>query len=151
MAYKGELGDYYCMAAKSVGLPCPDYKRIYEGFKLAYTEMAKKYPCFRYAAKTPNIVWWKTCVRNSFVQAGYEYDEETFEEIFRRIYASFGSAAPYTVLAWQQTDRTNPSGAWKYVKASLFVCFVSHILDCFEAMHVISSAWGVHFCNFFTD
>ncbi|XP_054803554.1 uncharacterized protein LOC129306827 isoform X2 [Prosopis cineraria] len=31
-------------------------------------------------------------------QAGYEYDEETFEKIFRRIYASFGSAAPYSVF-----------------------------------------------------
>jgi len=33
-----------------------------------------------------------------FWQAGYEYDEETFEKIFRRIYASFGSSAPYTVF-----------------------------------------------------
>lgn len=31
-------------------------------------------------------------------QAGYEYDEETFEKIFRRIYASFGSSAPYNVF-----------------------------------------------------
>lgn len=68
IAYKGELGDYYCMAAKSVGLPCPDYKRMHEGFKLAYTEMAKKYPCFGHAAKLPTIVWWKTCVRNSFIK-----------------------------------------------------------------------------------
>ncbi|XP_010537006.1 PREDICTED: haloacid dehalogenase-like hydrolase domain-containing protein 3 [Tarenaya hassleriana] len=98
IAYKGELGDYYCMAAKAVGLPCPDYKRVHESFKFAYTEMAQKYPCFGFAAKMPNIVWWKTCVRNSFVKAGYDYDEETFEKIFRRIYASFGSAAPYTVF-----------------------------------------------------
>lgn len=68
LAYKGELGDYYCMAAKSVGLPCPDYKRVHEGFKLAYKEMAKNYPCFGFAAKMPNIVWWKTCVRDSFVR-----------------------------------------------------------------------------------
>jgi phosphoglycolate phosphatase-like HAD superfamily hydrolase len=33
-----------------------------------------------------------------FWQAGYDYDEETFEKIFRRIYASFGSSAPYTVF-----------------------------------------------------
>lgn len=98
IAYKGELGDYYCMAAKSVGLPCPDYKRVHEGFKLAYSDMAKKYPCFGHAAKMPNIVWWKTCVRDSFVRAGYDYDEETFEKIFRRIYSTFGSAAPYTVF-----------------------------------------------------
>lgn len=31
-------------------------------------------------------------------QAGYDYDEETFEKIFKRIYASFGSSAPYSVF-----------------------------------------------------
>ncbi|KZV54910.1 haloacid dehalogenase-like hydrolase domain-containing protein 3 [Dorcoceras hygrometricum] len=103
MAYKGELGDYYCMAAKSIGLPCPDYKRVHEGFKLAYTELARKHPCFGFAEKIPNIVWWKTCVRNSFVQAGYEYDEETFEKIFRRIYSTFGSSAPYAIFPDSQS------------------------------------------------
>ncbi|XP_071722935.1 uncharacterized protein [Rutidosis leptorrhynchoides] len=98
MAYKGELGDYYCMAAKSVGLPCPDYKRVHDGFKIAYTEMAKKHPCFGHADKMPNIVWWKTCVKNSFVKAGYDFDEETFEKVFRRIYSTFGSSAPYIVF-----------------------------------------------------
>ncbi|XP_062160543.1 uncharacterized protein LOC133867801 [Alnus glutinosa] len=98
IAYKGELGDYYCMAAKSVGLQCPDYKRMHEGFKLAYKEMARQYPCFGHAAKMPNIMWWRTCVRDSFVRAGYDYDEETFEKVFRRIYSSFGSSAPYTVF-----------------------------------------------------
>ncbi|KAG5539848.1 hypothetical protein RHGRI_020161 [Rhododendron griersonianum] len=73
LAYKGELGDYYCMAAKSVGLPCPDYKRVHEGFKLAYSNMAKKHP-------------W------------YDYDEDTFDKVFKRIYAMFGSSAPYTIF-----------------------------------------------------
>ena len=68
IAYKGELGDYYCMAAKAIGLPCPDYKRVHEGFKLAYTDMAQKYPCFGFSAKIPNVVWWKTVVRDSFVK-----------------------------------------------------------------------------------
>lgn len=68
IAYKGELGDYYCMAAKAVGLPCPDYKRVHEGFKLAYKDMAQRHPCFGYAEKIPNIVWWKTCVRDSFIR-----------------------------------------------------------------------------------
>ncbi|KAL7131356.1 hypothetical protein ABFS83_13G192000 [Erythranthe nasuta] len=98
IAYKGELGDYYCMAAKSVGLPCPDYKRVHEGFKLAYTEMVNKHPCFGFSEKIPNIVWWKTCVRDSFVRAGYDYDEETFENVFKRIYSTFGSAAPYSIF-----------------------------------------------------
>ncbi|WOL18848.1 haloacid dehalogenase-like hydrolase domain-containing protein 3 [Canna indica] len=98
IAYKGELGDYYCMAAKAVGLPCPDYKRMHEGFKAAYTDMAKRYPCFGHAAKLPNVDWWRSCVRDSFIRAGYEYDEETFEKVFRRIYSSFGSSAPYSVF-----------------------------------------------------
>ncbi|EPS68053.1 hypothetical protein M569_06719 [Genlisea aurea] len=98
IAYKGELGDYYCMAAKSIGLPCPDYERVHNGFKLAYKEMAAKHPCFGFAEKIPNIVWWKTCVRDSFTRAGYDYDEETFEKIFRRIYATFGSSAPYSAF-----------------------------------------------------
>ena len=68
IAYKGELGDYYCMAAKSVGLPCPDYKRMHEAFKTAYTDMAKRYPCFGYAAKMPNVDWWRSCVKDSFVK-----------------------------------------------------------------------------------
>ncbi|KAI3875621.1 hypothetical protein MKW92_013966 [Papaver armeniacum] len=71
---------------------------MHEGFKIAYTYMAKQYPCFGHAAKMPNIVWWKTCVRDSFVKAGYDYDEETFEKVFRRIYSTFGSAAPYTIF-----------------------------------------------------
>jgi hypothetical protein len=32
------------------------------------------------------------------LQAGYDYDEETFEKVFRRIYSSFGSSAPYTIF-----------------------------------------------------
>lgn len=32
------------------------------------------------------------------LQAGYDYDEETFEKVFRRIYATFGSSAPYTIF-----------------------------------------------------
>ncbi|KAL1833854.1 hypothetical protein ACET3Z_003505 [Daucus carota] len=99
IAYKGELGDYYCMAAKAAGLPCPDYKRVHEGFKIAYTHMAKEHPCFGFAEKIPNIVWWKNCVKDSFAKAGYDYDEETFEKVFRRIYSTFGSAAPYTMFS----------------------------------------------------
>ncbi|XP_074563149.1 uncharacterized protein LOC141819794 [Curcuma longa] len=98
IAYKGELGDYYCMAAKAVGLPCPDYKRMHEGFKAAYTDMAKEYPCFGHAAKMPNIDWWRSCVKDSFIRAGYEYDNETFEKVFKRIYSTFGSSAPYSVF-----------------------------------------------------
>jgi phosphoglycolate phosphatase-like HAD superfamily hydrolase len=30
-------------------------------------------------------------------QAGYDYDKESFDQVFRRIYSIFGSAAPYTL------------------------------------------------------
>jgi hypothetical protein len=56
------------MAAKAAGKPCPDYQRMHEGFKLAYTEMARQYPCFGFAAKMPNIDWWRMCVKDSFVK-----------------------------------------------------------------------------------
>ncbi|PAN04266.1 hypothetical protein PAHAL_1G053400 [Panicum hallii] len=98
IAYKGQLGDYYCMAAKSAGMPCPDYERVHQGFKLAYAEMSRRHPCFGHAAAMPNAEWWKVCVRDSFAMAGYDYDDDTFERIFRRIYATFGSCAPYTVF-----------------------------------------------------
>lgn len=68
MGYKGVLGDYYCMAAKAVGLPCPDYDRMHMGFKLAYKEMATKYPCFGKTANLSNVDWWRMCVKNSFLQ-----------------------------------------------------------------------------------
>lgn len=35
---------------------------------------------------------------NAMLQAGYEYDDETFEKVFKRIYSSFGSSAPYSVF-----------------------------------------------------
>ncbi|XP_042458257.1 haloacid dehalogenase-like hydrolase domain-containing protein 3 isoform X1 [Zingiber officinale] len=98
IAYKGELGDYYCMAAKAVGLPCPDYKRMHESFKAAYTDMAKRHPCFGHAAKMPNPDWWRLCVKDSFIRAGYEYDDKTFEKVFKRIYSTFGSSAPYSAF-----------------------------------------------------
>jgi hypothetical protein len=68
IAYKGLLGDYYCMAAKAAGLPCPDYDRMHAGFKVAYTDMATKYPCFGNAVRMPNVDWWRTVVRNSFLE-----------------------------------------------------------------------------------
>ena len=32
------------------------------------------------------------------LQAGYDYDEETFEKIFTHIYSAFGSSAPYAAF-----------------------------------------------------
>lgn len=67
MGYKGVLGDYYCMAAKRAGLPCPDYERMHQGFKVAYKEMDQKYPCFGFG-KLSNQEWWRACVRKAFCE-----------------------------------------------------------------------------------
>lgn len=44
--------------------------------------------------------WYAVRARGatSSAQAGYDYDDETFERIFRRIYSTFGSAAPYSAF-----------------------------------------------------
>jgi hypothetical protein len=68
IAYKGQLGDYYCRAAKSSGVPCPDYTRMHEGFKAAYAEMTRRHPCFGHATGMPNVQWWKACVKDSFLR-----------------------------------------------------------------------------------
>lgn len=83
-------------------MPCPDYGRVHEGFKLAYPDMGRMHPCFGHAAAMPAAAWWRMCVRDSFefVRAGYDYDDETFDRIFRRIYSTFGSAAPYAVFPY---------------------------------------------------
>ncbi|KAI3852865.1 hypothetical protein MKW92_049207 [Papaver armeniacum] len=61
------------------------------------------YPCFGHAAKMPNIIWWKT----RFVYlAGYDYDEETFEKVFRHKYLTFGS--PHFI----QSSHSQPFLRW---------------------------------------
>uniref|UniRef100_A0ACD5V864 Uncharacterized protein n=1 Tax=Avena sativa TaxID=4498 RepID=A0ACD5V864_AVESA len=98
IAYRGQLGDYYCTAARSAGMPCPGYARMHRGFTAAYAEMARQHPCFGHAARMPDADWWRICVRDSFSRAGHEYDDGTFEQIFGRIYSAFGTAAPYSVF-----------------------------------------------------
>ncbi|EMS65319.1 Haloacid dehalogenase-like hydrolase domain-containing protein 3 [Triticum urartu] len=98
IAYRGQLGDYYCTAARSAGLPCPGYARMHQAFKAAYADMTAKHPCFGHASRMPDHRWWRTCVRDSFLRAGHEYDDATFERIFGQIYAAFGSPAPYSVF-----------------------------------------------------
>lgn len=47
-------------------MPCPDYGRVHEGFKLAYPDMGRMHPCFGHAAAMPAAAWWRMCVRDSF-------------------------------------------------------------------------------------
>lgn len=99
IAYRGHLGDYYCTAAKSAGAPrIPAYARMHQCFKAAYAELSRTHPCFGHASGMPDSHWWRLCVRDSFLRAGCEYEDDAFEEIFGRIYSVFASSAPYTVF-----------------------------------------------------
>mmetsp|Transcript_43947 Transcript_43947/g.171689 ORF Transcript_43947/g.171689 Transcript_43947/m.171689 type:complete len:270 (-) Transcript_43947:207-1016(-) len=92
--FKGELGDIYCLAARRCGEECPDYTKVYNGFKRSYQEMCEKYPCFGHNTM-PTKEWWRRCVFMSFEYGGYHYPPTTFEQIFQRIYSAFGSTRAY--------------------------------------------------------
>ncbi|GBG64695.1 hypothetical protein CBR_g46238 [Chara braunii] len=92
--YSGHIGDFYCGAATAIGKPCPDYERMHQGFQRAYKDYSTRYPCFGYKTM-PTMEWWHAVVKNSFREAGYEYDQVSFSKIFKRIYAMFGSKAAY--------------------------------------------------------
>ena len=36
LKYKLHIGDIYCISAKKVGKPCPDYGRMLNGYNIAY-------------------------------------------------------------------------------------------------------------------
>uniref|UniRef100_A0A1S4C2V8 Ribulose bisphosphate carboxylase large chain n=1 Tax=Nicotiana tabacum TaxID=4097 RepID=A0A1S4C2V8_TOBAC len=119
-AFKGELGDYYCMAAKAAGKQCPDYKLRaavaaesstgtwttvwtdgltnldrYKGrcYRIEHV-VGEKDQYIAYVAY-PLDLFEEGSVTN---MQGYEYDEETFEKIFRCIYATFVPSAPYSIF-----------------------------------------------------
>lgn len=39
----------------------------------------------------------------NYLQAGYEYDDATFDKVFKRIYSTFGSSAPYSIFPDSQS------------------------------------------------
>lgn len=73
------------------------------------------------------------------LQAGYDYDEETFEKIFRRIYSTFGSKAPYTIFPDSQ-----PFLRWLHEKG-VIVGIVSN--SEYRYKDVILPAMGLHQVN----
>ncbi|KAG8072212.1 hypothetical protein GUJ93_ZPchr0006g43955 [Zizania palustris] len=74
LAKSPKLGDYYYMIAKSVKMPCPNYKCMHEGCKVAYTEMTVKH------APQRLVDWWNMCVKDSFIR-GSEWDFGVFSSI----------------------------------------------------------------------
>ena len=111
------------MAAKSAGMPCPDYNRLHEGFKVAYTEMARQYPCFGFYNDAKHW-WWRACVQYLFVKVKpfYKYGTwclffyvETWEglviQLLYNLFCSAGGlwcascAENYFYLGWDKAER----------------------------------------------
>mmetsp|Transcript_30684 Transcript_30684/g.49890 ORF Transcript_30684/g.49890 Transcript_30684/m.49890 type:complete len:261 (-) Transcript_30684:110-892(-) len=98
--FKMHIGQIYCISASKCGQPCPDWNRMLDGFKKAYDLTCDEYRCFGAFDGMTAKEWWRECVYRSFVEAGYDYKRESqsFEKIFNRIYALFGSREPYHVF-----------------------------------------------------
>lgn len=117
VSFRGTLEEHYVGAALKCGLD-RDYLRqldlktnISKAFSQAYNECCLQYPCFggsQLSAKD----WWKLCVSRSFEIAGVAMEEHEKEQVFQRIYSTFGSHAAYEsfadakpFLAWANRHR----------------------------------------------
>eukprot|EP00484_Ammonia_sp_Unknown_P022596 CAMPEP_0197025598 /NCGR_PEP_ID=MMETSP1384-20130603/5869_1 /TAXON_ID=29189 /ORGANISM="Ammonia sp." /LENGTH=257 /DNA_ID=CAMNT_0042454141 /DNA_START=33 /DNA_END=806 /DNA_ORIENTATION=+ len=98
--FKMHIGQIYCISASKCGQPCPDWNKMLDGFHKAYELTGERYKCFGAFDGMSAKDWWRECVYQSFVEAGYDYkkDSAIFEKIFNRIYALFGSREPYHVF-----------------------------------------------------
>ena len=143
------------MAAKSAGMPCPDYNRLHEGFKVAYTEMARQYPCFGFYNDAKHW-WWRACVQYLFVKVKpfYKYGTwclffyvETWEglviQLLYNLFCSAGGlwcascAENYFYLGWDKAER------WLY---GLF-CLISM----YELIWLISAAIIIYYICYTND
>ena len=96
--YKLHIGEIYCLSAKKAGQECPNYDKMLNGFHNAYKTTGNDYPCFGVYNDMSTREWWNECVKRSFKEAGYSYDDHVYTKIFNRIYALFGSREPYSVF-----------------------------------------------------
>mmetsp|Transcript_37077 Transcript_37077/g.51458 ORF Transcript_37077/g.51458 Transcript_37077/m.51458 type:complete len:283 (-) Transcript_37077:182-1030(-) len=104
--FKGHIGDIYCSSAMRAANIKPDYDKVHKGFKDAYIETSKMYPCFG-GSKMETKEWWRRCVKRSFDIAGYHFKPQVQENIFRHIYALFGSRGAYEAF-----DDSKPFIEW---------------------------------------
>jgi hypothetical protein len=97
VSFRGTLEQHYVGAAAKCGVTGVDSTKISNAFREAYEETCEAYPCFggdRVTAKQ----WWKLCVVKSFRYAGVVMDEATEDQVFQRIYSTFGSNAAYEIF-----------------------------------------------------
>jgi putative hydrolase of the HAD superfamily len=97
VSFRGTLEQHYVGAAAKCGVTGVDKTKISDAFGKAYKETCQAYPCFGSDVITAKQ-WWKECVVKSFRYAGVEMDEATEDQVFQRIYSTFGSNAAYEIF-----------------------------------------------------
>ena len=97
VSFRGTLEEHYLGAALKCGVSNIERDQISPCFHEAYKQVSRKHPCFGNKDMTSKE-WWRQCVSLSFRLAGVDMDKPVEENIFQRIYSTFGSHAAYEVF-----------------------------------------------------
>jgi putative hydrolase of the HAD superfamily len=108
VSFRGTLSEHYLGSAKKCGVEVPQDAPFAEAFKQAYKEFCRDYPCFG-SDRLTSKEWWKLVVLRSFSLAGTEMTELQADNVFQRIYSSFGS-----LRAYEKFDDALPFLRWAY-------------------------------------
>lgn len=96
VSFRGTLEEHYVGAAKKCGVNI-DASLISPSFHEAYKRISEHYPCFGNTEITSKE-WWRQCVSLSFHLAGVELEQHKEEQLFQRIYSTFGGHRAYEVF-----------------------------------------------------
>lgn len=95
VSFRGTLEEHYLGAAIKCGVAKDlDATQISSSFHQAYKTLSEHYPCFGNTEITSKE-WWRQCVSLSFHLAGVQLERHKEEQVFQRIYSTFGSHAAY--------------------------------------------------------
>ncbi len=97
VSFRGTLEDHYLGAAEKCGVIGIDAETIAPCFRQAYKETSAQYPCFGGHDITAKE-WWRQCVAKSFRLAGVQMSDLQEQNLFQRIYSTFGSNAAYSIF-----------------------------------------------------
>lgn len=104
VSFRGSLEDHYVGSAEKSGVDREQLaqltpKIVSDAFNRAYTECSNLHPCFG-GSELSAKEWWKICVAKSFAHAGVQMkNDHQREQVFQRIYSTFGSHAAYESFA----------------------------------------------------
>ena len=94
VSFRGTLEEHYLGSAEKYGVDLPTDVPIAQAFRQAYEEVSDRYPCFG-GKVLPAKEWWRKCVGRSFELCGAEMSPQQSDQVFQRIYSTFGSQQAY--------------------------------------------------------